>query len=250
MRITNGQQTQLANVIKKHHREARQKYVEIKEKLCQVMSKSTQVVDLNLEEIASRQVWEELVTSSDKLEEYAYAMKELSCEHWNKKSNGRIDWCTEKALYYFEAGELEKRIEKDVKRKEFIKQLENSQVEKICSRLTPVFDSENSTLSVHQRDFSCPYKLLDVGSCFNPFHYLYSDIFQVSAIDLYPADSSVIQCDLLNLDVVSNSEALLNPKTPAFVGVSESYSVIIFSLLLSYFPSPFQRWIACLKAYQ
>ena len=94
---------------------------------------------------------------------------------------------------------------------------------------------------------SSKVKLLDVGSCYNPFSAF--DKLDVLAIDLCPARDSVYQCDFLNVliadlgshQIEMNNVISLQPL---------SFNCVVFSFLLEYFPSPLQRWNCCLKAQQ
>ncbi|MEQ2308133.1 25S rRNA (adenine2142-N1)-methyltransferase [Ameca splendens] len=99
-------------------------------------------------------------------------------------------------------------------------------------------------------------RLLDVGSCFNPF--LKFDEFLTVGIDIVPAVESVYKCDFLNLqlqqplqlagDAVEAFLRHLHNPIDALPG--QLFHVVVFSLLLSYFPSPYQRWICCKKAHE
>ena len=87
--------------------------------------------------------------------------------------------------------------------------------------------------------------MLDVGSCYNPFA-IYSDL-DIVAVDLCPAIDSVYQCDFLNVPVdMSTREEISSSSVISFK--LSSFDVVIFSLLLEYLPSSFQRWAACKKA--
>lgn len=86
-------------------------------------------------------------------------------------------------------------------------------------------------------------KLLDVGSCYNPFT-CYEDL-DVMAVDLCPAVDSVYQCDFLTVpiqqDMIIDEGKVLSLKRNHF-------QCVIFSFLLEYLPSPAQRWACCCKA--
>ncbi|RZF44037.1 hypothetical protein LSTR_LSTR015588 [Laodelphax striatellus] len=90
--------------------------------------------------------------------------------------------------------------------------------------------------------------LLDVGSCYNPFKNF--DIFdKLTAIDLVPATNDVLQCDFLNLEIVSDS-SLVPTISPCKTLPGGYFNVVVFSLLLEYLPCKKQRWVCCLKAYK
>ena len=69
---------------------------------------------------------------------------------------------------------------------------------------------------------------------------------------------SVHKCDFLNLQIQQPLQVapdtvnryLRTLKSPVETLPRECFHVIVFSLLLSYFPSPYQRWICCQKAHQ
>jgi hypothetical protein len=112
-------------------------------------------------------------------------------------------------------------------------------------------------------------RLLDVGSCYNPFvKSPNAESFQVTALDLQPVNSSVYQCDFLELEVGttvrchsigerSNSIAAADGVDSAFHSSyvpaqsqtysrllelpASSYDAITMSLVLSYLPTPEHR---------
>lgn len=96
-------------------------------------------------------------------------------------------------------------------------------------------------------------KLLDVGSCFNPFKS-YSQ-FQTVPIDLHPATRDVWECDFINLNVGDERTTDLK-----FSHITEKnritslprahFDIVVFSLLLTYIPCPHERWKMCCKAHQ
>ncbi|XP_061085489.1 S-adenosylmethionine sensor upstream of mTORC1 isoform X2 [Conger conger] len=99
-------------------------------------------------------------------------------------------------------------------------------------------------------------RLLDVGSCFNPF--LQFDEFLTVGIDIVPAVQTVHKCDFLNLQLQPPLQLecgavdsfLLHLRSPIDALPAQLFHVAVFSLLLSYFPSPYQRWICCKKAHE
>jgi len=101
-----------------------------------------------------------------------------------------------------------------------------------------------------------PLRLLDVGSCFDPFSRF--DLFDTLAIDISPATRSVVEMDFTHVDV-TNSEgnsscaseinrAAVSPVEKRQSIPGKSFHVVVFSLLLEYFPSPHLRWTCCWKA--
>ena len=111
------------------------------------------------------------------LEEYAKAMHALAVGPWSKHGNdgGRIAWCVESCREYLREG-LENVIEKDLRRQAHGNptQLEVS--------LLPKPEEVSLLVSAFQER---RLRLLDVGSCYNPFEQ-YQE-FDVTPIDISPA---------------------------------------------------------------
>ena len=116
-------------------------------------------------------------------------------------------------------------------------------------------------------------RLLDVGSCYNPFSPdslrailnagdtrddRADAMFEVTALDLAPADDSVLQCDFLELEVgAPDSEPVIVPasddsgtsKRPRLRRLpARSFDVVTLCLVLSYLPSAEQRALMVKKA--
>ncbi|XP_028667037.2 S-adenosylmethionine sensor upstream of mTORC1 [Erpetoichthys calabaricus] len=224
---TNLEQEKLSGVVKSVHRNLRKKYRE--------------VGDFD-------KIWREHCKDEETLSEYALAMKNLADHHWSKKceGEGRIEWCRSVCQEYFGNGGMKKMLEKDEK--------SAHHAITVTTKLTPqVTLTSDSPRSVH---LSGKLRLLDVGSCFNPF--LKFDEFLTVGIDIVPAVESVYKCDFLNLQLQrplqlaqDAIEAFLRQlKNPIDSLPGELFNVVVFSLLLSYFPSPYQRWICCKKAHE
>lgn len=91
--------------------------------------------------------------------------------------------------------------------------------------------------------------MLDVGSCFNPFKKYYE--FDVTAIDLCPADDSVYKCDFLSISVFDSTECSPSLHIDSqFKSSSDGtlaqlpksyYDTVVMSLVLSYLPDPVSR---------
>lgn len=75
---------------------------------------------------------------------------------------------------------------------------------------------------------------------------------------LFSLPQSVYKCDFLNLQLQQPLqlagdavEAFLRQlHNPIDTLPAQLFHVVVFSLLLSYFPSPYQRWICCKKAHE
>nr|XP_056702925.1 S-adenosylmethionine sensor upstream of mTORC1 [Euleptes europaea] len=233
------QQEKLSGVVKSVHRRLRKKYRE--------------VGDFD-------KIWREHCEDEETLCEYAEAMKNLADNHWTKtcEGEGRIEWCCSVCREYFQNGGKRKVLEKDEKRAA----LATQSTQTTTVHLSPKTEnsSENSINSTSLMDKllhpSGKIRLLDVGSCFNPF--LKFEEFLTVGIDIVPAVESVYKCDFLNLQIQQPLQLaqdaidafLKQLKNPIDSLPGELFHVVVFSLLLSYFPSPYQRWICCKKAHE
>ncbi|KAM4039880.1 S-adenosylmethionine sensor upstream of mTORC1 [Anomaloglossus baeobatrachus] len=227
------EQEKLSGVVKSVHRSLRRKYME--------------AGDFD-------KIWKEHCKDEGRLGEYAVAMKNLAGNHWSKKceGEGRIEWCLGVCQEYFYNGGKRKAIEKDARRAA----LSNPQPPSSHSSLISAPDV--SDISTENQNFHLPGKirLLDVGSCYNPF-MKYEDFLAVG-IDIVPAVETVYKCDFLNLQIQRPLQLapdafdafLKQLKSPVDYLPAELFHVVVFSLLLSYFPSQYQRWICCKKAHE
>nr|XP_048304972.1 S-adenosylmethionine sensor upstream of mTORC1 [Myodes glareolus] len=234
------EQEKLSGVVKSVHRRLRKKYRE--------------VGDFD-------KIWREHCEDAETLCEYAVAMKNLADNHWAKtcEGEGRIEWCCSICREYFQNGGKRKALEKDEKRAVLATKttpaLTVHESAKLESRLTNLsFTSPEFITELLQA--SEKIRLLDVGSCFNPF--LKFEEFLTVGIDIVPAVESVYKCDFLNLQLQQPLQLaqdaidafLKQLKNPIDSLPGELFHVVVFSLLLSYFPSPYQRWICCKKAHE
>lgn len=220
------EQEKLSGVVKNVHRKLRRKYRE--------------VGDFD-------KIWREHCEDERTLSEYANAMKNLADNHWTKKceGEGRIDWCRSVCQEYFLGGGMKKMMEKDQKSAAAALGLAAAAVNVQNQSSAPSWSSAVGKM-----------RLLDVGSCFNPF--LKFDEFLTVGIDIVPAVQSVYKCDFLNLQLQpplqlsrDTVEAFLRQlHSPIDSLPAQLFNVVVFSLLLSYFPSPYQRWICCKKAHE
>nr|XP_042130342.1 S-adenosylmethionine sensor upstream of mTORC1 [Peromyscus maniculatus bairdii] len=206
-------------------------------------------------------IWREHCEDAETLCEYAVAMKNLADNHWAKtcEGEGRIEWCCSICREYFQNGGKRKALEKDEKRAVLATKttpaLNVHESSKLEGRLTNLsFTSPEFITELLQA--SEKIRLLDVGSCFNPF--LKFEEFLTVGIDIVPAVESVYKCDFLNLQLQQPLQLaqdaidafLKQLKNPIDSLPGELFHVVVFSLLLSYFPSPYQRWICCKKAHE
>ncbi|GFN88786.1 hypothetical protein PoB_001529200, partial [Plakobranchus ocellatus] len=155
-------------------------------------------------------VWNRHAQDHESLQRYAQAMHLLATQHWASHPDTRIQWCRRTALEYFMGGGMRRALEKDARRR-----LRSSCVQKdkcadqkkdqgYCPENADgkTWNSSHSaTLDKHephaeilmeniQENISSPptegcLRLLDVGSCYNPF--LECPEFESIGIDLCPA---------------------------------------------------------------
>ncbi|CAD5115624.1 DgyrCDS4579 [Dimorphilus gyrociliatus] len=176
-------------------------------------------------------LWAEHCSKEEVLNEYATAMKDLATKHWSKSPYTRINWCIDKMKEYFFEGGLEKLRMKDERRLKhhgMTQDNENILIEN-CLKL-PLEEK---------------VRLLDVGSCYNPFESY--NFVNCLPIDLCPASPTVRRCDFLQVPI---SEGLTEYEDTISCLCKENFDVVVFSLLLEYFPSSEQRHICCEKAYE
>ncbi|XP_026880355.2 S-adenosylmethionine sensor upstream of mTORC1 isoform X1 [Electrophorus electricus] len=225
---TQNEQEKLSGVVKSVHRKLRRKYIEVGD---------------------FEKIWREHCEDEQTLSEYAVAMKSLADNHWAKKGDGegRIEWCRSVCQEYFLDGGVRKVLEKD----------EKAARHAAATCGTPLNTQPDSSLPSFSSNFQFgKMRLLDVGSCFNPF--LKFDEFLTVGIDIVPAVESVYKCDFLNLQLQQPLQLaadaletfLRQLHGPIDTLPAQLFHVVVFSLLLSYFPSPYQRWLCCKKAHE
>lgn len=182
---------------------------------------------LRSREIGPESAWEEHCKDRQTLEKYAATMKELATVHWENNSRihseqSGILWVIDKCNWYFFGEGKGLFISKEMK---------------MASRFQVTCDFCDGFVGKK-------ISLLDVGSCYNPL----SDFpnFVTTAIDLEPADKSVLKCDFLLVDV--GDQMLVEDNSVCKQLPKVGYEAVLFSLLLEYMPSPRQRLAACEKA--
>ncbi|XP_049886173.1 S-adenosylmethionine sensor upstream of mTORC1 [Pectinophora gossypiella] len=176
----------------------------------------------------AEEAWRQHCENKDVLKHYAQCMEKLATTHWTASTTrehssvtSRITWAAEFCYDYFiNKGYISHR-QKDIEISEKI----------------------NITCDVDECH-SQPIKLIDVGSCYNPFQCY--DFFDVTAIDLYPANNSVLQCDFLKV-LTGHNTKISDMKVDQ---IQEKYfDVVTFCFLLEYIPTSELRIKACEKAY-
>jgi len=87
-------------------------------------------------------------------------------------------------------------------------------------------------------------RLLDVGSCYNPFKTI--SCCQCFGIDLCPADDQVQQCNFLEVNTFQDNSSSDEWFSSPVTNIPENYfNIVTFCLLLEYLPSPDLRLKAC-----
>lgn len=179
-------------------------------------------------ELGAEKAWHEHCKNQSKLVKYADYMQKLATTHWenNCASNRsaafcRIEWTVNYCNNYFTNKEYEKYREKE-----------------------KVIASKINLSNLEMESFSEPLKLIDVGSCYNPFKkYENYDVF---AIDLCPANISVLQCDFLDVPIGTST---IIECTKVVQLQEQNCDIVTFCFLLEYIPSSDLRVIACKKAH-
>ncbi|KFM59263.1 hypothetical protein X975_22064, partial [Stegodyphus mimosarum] len=176
-------------------------------------------------------VWDEHLNEEDLRKQYSSAMWKLATQIWNKNEKEcRIKWTYRTCMDYFYHGGLKKSLLRAMKLAK-------------C----PISDL-NYSLTDTNEYLGRKLQLLDVGSCYNPFSQFPQ--FSCVAIDLTPATEDVMQCDFLTVDILekpTGENSTISYK-PCFH--TESFDIIVFSLVLEYIPAPKQRAVFCVKAWK
>lgn len=175
------------------------------------------------------QVWRDHCEDAQTRKRYAQSMLQLATTIWPYKD--RIEWCHQTVREYFFGGGLEHSLRRH-----------HRKMGLSCS---------DSALEEARRNLALvegKVRLLDVGSCYNPFS-AYSDISAL-AIDLTPATEDVVECDFLKLEVIpeNHKKPTGNVSSPLKSLPENSFQAVVFCLVLEYLPSCMQRWSFCKKA--
>lgn len=173
------------------------------------------------------QVWRDHCQDRETRRKYAESMLQLATTVWPYKD--RIEWCYQTLRSYFFEGGLEHSLRRHYRKMGL-----------------PCSDCDLEQARRQLALTSGKVRLLDVGSCYNPFG-TYDDI-DALAVDLTPATKDVVECDFLKLRVVPGPVEVNKLATPLEALQEGSFEVVIFCLVLEYLPSCAQRWSFCRKA--
>ncbi|CAK1593855.1 unnamed protein product [Parnassius mnemosyne] len=178
--------------------------------------------------IGVQKAWQEHCKNEKVLSVYAKCMEQLATKHWESNCAvntneivSRIDWSADFCYSYYVNNYYLKFHEKEL----------------------DISDKINITLKTME-SFSLPLKLLDVGSCYNPFNKY--GFFDVLAIDLCPANNSVLKCDFLNV-MIGNK--LIIEAHEVYQLQQNYFDIVTFCFLLEYIPNSELRIEACKRAY-
>eukprot|EP00742_Colponemidia_sp_Colp-10_P002927 GILJ01003124.1.p1 GENE.GILJ01003124.1~~GILJ01003124.1.p1 ORF type:complete len:369 (-),score=51.90 GILJ01003124.1:158-1138(-) len=185
-----------------------------------------------------------LALYSSDLPKYAEAMKRLGAVHWEnitEAHNSRLQWCICACRDFFFGSGLAEVLVKD-ERRDYFKQ--HGAMMPTALRQTRVEETRREVLPVGR------LRVLDVGSCYGPFDPYRGELFDIDAVDLQPAVCTVHRCDFVSVPVRGppSSGLALSPEGEVTSIATQSYDVVIFSLLLSYLPAFSHRWSCCVKA--
>lgn len=172
--------------------------------------------------------WKEHCAKKDVLLKYAQSMKKLATTYWENncandsyEATSRIEWAAKFCYEYF------------------INQMWTQYRDKELTIVAKLNIGIN-----YEEMYTEPLKLIDVGSCYNPFkNYPYFDVF---AIDLCPANDSVLECDFLTVYI--GTETVIKNSIVKQIQ-RESFDVVTFCFVLEYIPTSELRISACTKAY-
>lgn len=187
--------------------------------------------------------WFEVAREPTSLRSYADAATQMGEREWVQAC---FEWCAAQSrTFFFDDGwrRAARRPHRAPAWHERTAPLAPEAARCLEARLGP-----DAAPPVHPRR---PLKVCDVGSCYNPFAQpRYAALFDVVALDLWPARPEVLRCDFLNVTVRD---------APGAVGVADftaddgtamqaadwlgagAFDVVIMSLVLSYLPQPLQR---------
>eukprot|EP00615_Pteridomonas_danica_P012579 CAMPEP_0114368226 /NCGR_PEP_ID=MMETSP0101-20121206/30681_1 /TAXON_ID=38822 ORGANISM="Pteridomonas danica, Strain PT" /NCGR_SAMPLE_ID=MMETSP0101 /ASSEMBLY_ACC=CAM_ASM_000211 /LENGTH=336 /DNA_ID=CAMNT_0001518309 /DNA_START=350 /DNA_END=1358 /DNA_ORIENTATION=+ len=227
------------------------------------------------------EVWEHTTSDTSYLKDYSEAASAMGEKGWVRDG---MNWCAQQAIkFYYNSGwklDERKKDHSNPKKMDDVRSVvPSSTIDLLLKR-----NENNQTSHFLNR----PIKLLDVGSCYNPFakmaikipetgvHESLSasdesvDAFEITAIDLCPLEGcqDVFQCDFLACPIVKGDDAdpvmkleqskslVKDKKKVKLDGVkveslrSSSFDVVVMSLVLSYIPDPMMRAEMIARSYE
>lgn len=137
--------------------------------------------------------WSDVASNDASLSVYSTAAAAMGTKTWVTECN---NWMTTCAYTYFRNGGAKKHFLKKHSKGTGVTSATGNDNGKKYSELS----KDLMVKSEGQEPFKI--RLLDVGSCYNPIAKSeLADSFELMALDLYPADPSVYQCDFLNISI-------------------------------------------------
>jgi len=205
-----------------------------------------------LEGAEVEEVWKKHVQDQETLDKYSESMKLLATSYWESSGEeSRVQWVKSQVESYFWGGGVEREARKDQKRLWRSKgdTRENEESEKATSSGGCNLEDEILGEGNGKDGERSSLRVLDVGSCYNPFGEL--EGWQVLPVDIAPATPSVKLCDFLSVELAAETVVVTkecNRKTEVKSVERGGYHVVIFCLLLEYLPSSALRLQAVEKA--
>jgi hypothetical protein len=186
--------------------------------------------------------WEVAVTDKEALRAYAAAAKHTGSRAFVRDAH---DWCVRTATAFFHGGTGAQAAVKEARRLHYAEH---------GTKLAADGEAQvrqKAQAAMTQALAGNRVRLLDIGSCHDPWRPLHD--FDVVALDLQPASSSVFTCDFLALEV--GPSLVCQPSCGAHDGAGRllslpaaSFHVAVLSLVLSYIPDALARTRAVAKA--
>ncbi len=202
----------------------------------------------------AKKTWERVVSEdgAEALRRYAEAATEVGNRAWVVSA---LEWCVNAIGLYF--GDAERCAPSETAptwataNKRRARALARERGEPFESVLKTIVESEDALGTPDRRVAGKVLKLLDVGSCWDYFNVHFKGPWpgnltvDAVACDLCPAVPSVYRCDWLNVrfgDEERVEPASREGESAALEAVREhDADVVVFSLVLSYLPTPKQR---------
>lgn len=165
-----------------------------------------------------KDAWSDVVVADkERLQEYAEAASEMGSKAWVKEANR---WMASFTLSFFCHGTAMRHF----MRVNNLRKYENSDIYNALQRdLTepkrpPQVNTSSALSSTAIKSDSASHRklqVLDVGSCYNPLQgFPEADRMDITAIDLHPATSDVLQCDFLALEIGPPDSGTIYPLQP------------------------------------
>lgn len=203
-----------------------------------------------LEGAEVEEVWKKHIQDQETLDKYSESMKLLATSYWESSGEeSRVQWVKSQVEHFFWGDGVEREAQKDQKR--LWRSKGNATEEGAIKKATSYEDCnlEDETLGEGNRKYAekAPLRVLDVGSCYNPFGEL--EGWQVLPVDIAPATPGVKLCDFLSVELAAETATKeCNRRTEVKSVERGGYHVVIFCLLLEYLPSSALRLQAVEKA--